>query len=120
MKILYVVKCFAPAWGHGGIVRISYDLAAGMAKLGHEVTVYTTDSLDETRIIKTLSENLNGIQIHRFKNISNWSAWYLRLCIPPAYCGYFKRNVANFDIVHFFEFREYLTMEDVPPTVEIL
>ena len=46
MRILQVTPYFAPAWAYGGPPRVMTDYAVGLAALGHQVDVFTTDVLD--------------------------------------------------------------------------
>jgi glycogen synthase len=54
LKILQVTPFYYPAWAYGGAPRVVYELSGSLAKRGHDVTVYTTDVLDEAAIIGQL------------------------------------------------------------------
>ena len=75
MKILQVTPYFAPAWAYGGPPRVMADYARGLVSLGHEVTVFTTDVLDESSRASPAVEDLDGAHVRRFRNISNDLAW---------------------------------------------
>lgn len=62
-KILRVIPRYAPAWQYGGSVRFSYDLDAALPSRGFNITVYTSDQIDERRRSPTRLEHLNGIEI---------------------------------------------------------
>ena len=47
MKILQVIPAFYPAMAYGGTVTVAYHLSRDLVRRGHEVTVYTSDSLDK-------------------------------------------------------------------------
>lgn len=44
MNLLFVLPAYEPAWAFGGVVRAMSSLCRGLASLGHQVTVYTTNS----------------------------------------------------------------------------
>ena len=44
MKILHVTPAYEPAWSAGGVVRGTSLLCRAQAAMGHDVTVYTTNS----------------------------------------------------------------------------
>lgn len=108
-KILYVVPYFVPAWSYGGPVKVTYDFARELAGLGYEVTVATTDVLDKKSRNKILHENMGGIDVVRFKNISNRTARSLNFYTPIGFKGWLKQNISKFDIVHIHEFFTYQT-----------
>ncbi len=60
---------YEPAWHMGGVVRSVSELCRGQACLGHEVTVFTTDSEGERRMAvpPTQPVDLGGIKVHYFK-----------------------------------------------------
>src|SRR5262249_23881140 len=47
LRILHVVPYYQLAWAYGGIPRVATTLTQGLARRGHQVTVYTTDACDE-------------------------------------------------------------------------
>ena len=109
MNILQVIPYFAPAWIYGGPVNVCYNTCLELANRGHEVSVYTTDSLDEySRVggnLRTVSKE--GIRIHYFRNISNWLAFKHHLFISPKLINVAKSEVKNFDIIHIQEYRTF-------------
>lgn len=107
IRILRVIPRYAPAWRYGGSVRFSYDLDTALIARGFQITVYTSDQIDEHHRSPTQYERLNGIDIHRFPNPSNYlasqAAWLglyplgLRLAL--------RHTVRRFDLVHVTEAR---------------
>lgn len=69
MRILQVAPRYAPAWAFGGGVRVTYDLAREWTQQGHEVTVFTSDQLDDRQRCKVAVEVREGICIRRFPNV---------------------------------------------------
>ena len=105
MKILQVIPYFAPAWGYGGPIPVCYELSKKLVERGHTVAVYTTDACDSDSRIGIKKEILDGINIMRFRNISNYFAWYHNLFIPIGFANFIKKNLKNYDIVHLHDYR---------------
>lgn len=109
MKILQIISSFPPAYSYGGPLQVAYNLSKNLVSLGHEVTVYTTDVLDKTHR-NNYAENpefLDGIEIYRFKNISNRLASIYRISCAPLLAFALDRNIAKYNIVHCHEYRSY-------------
>ena len=104
MKILEVIPYFVPAYSYGGPVNVCFDISRELAKRGHEVTVVTTDALDGEKRIPNLEEEINGIRIIRFRNISNWLAKNCNGYLPTGFYSWAKKNIRNFDMVHCHDF----------------
>lgn len=66
LKILHYTPVYAPAWTWGGPVVSTAALCEGLAKLGHEVTVYTTNAgLDGS--FGGLVTRREGVLVHYFR-----------------------------------------------------
>lgn len=102
MKILLSYPYYYPAWGYGGITRSVYELSRQLAKRGHKVAVFTTDTLDKkTRIKRTsLPQNIEGVDIYYFKNISNYFTHEFNLSIPVGLILKINEEVKKYDIIH--------------------
>ena len=105
MKILLISSTFPPR-KFGGVTASSYILAKNLVTRRHEVTVYTTDISDRySRIPDTKGvKNLDGIEVHYFRNLSNWLA-SLRLYSPVGMIAAIRKELNKFDIVHLNEYR---------------
>lgn len=107
IRILRVIPRYAPAWKYGGSVRFSYDLDTALVKRGFQLTVYTSDQIDERHRSSDRHECLHGIDVHRFPNPWNYlasrAAW-LGLC-PLGLWHRLQNAVNDFDIVHVTEAR---------------
>ena len=106
MKILQVIPAFYPAMAYGGTVAASYHLSRELARRGHEVTVYTSDSLDKYHRQKTRISEIDGIKAYYFKNISNRLAWD-RLVFTPGMRLQLSKDIRNFDIIHLHGARSF-------------
>ena len=107
MRILQVIPYFYPAWAYGGPVRIAYDISRKLAERGHDVTVYTTDVLDGRSRVRAQSDNVDvdGVEIRRFRNLSNSLAHDHHLFLAPGMVWAAKRQMRTFDVVHLHEYR---------------
>jgi glycosyltransferase involved in cell wall biosynthesis len=105
MKILQIVCYFYPAWAYGGPPRNVYGLCKELVKRGHEITVYTTDVFDAGHRLKKTQEVVDGIEIKRFRNISNYVAFHHHIFLSPGMISAVRDNIKNFDIVHLNDYR---------------
>lgn len=104
MKIVHIIPFFTPAWGFGGPVRVCYDLSREFIKKGNVVTVLTTDVYDHTKRIDKACEEINGIKVIRFRNVSSSLAKGYNLFFPKGFKNYFSKHVNDYDIVHLHAF----------------
>lgn len=108
MKILLGVLYYEPAWAYGGPPKVVHDLARQLVRRGHEVTVCTTDALDGRRRVATREEVADGVRVVRFRNLSNWLAYRLKILLPLGMKRWLADHVREFDVVHLFEARTLL------------
>ena len=109
MRVLQVTPYYAPAWAYGGPPRVMTRFATGLVALGHEVTVLTTDVLDEDHRAGPAEEMLGGVRIRRFPNLSNGLAWRRKKYLPRGFASALAREVRRSDAVHATDARTYLT-----------
>jgi len=107
MKILQVIPYFYPAWTYGGPVRVAYDVSRGLAKKGHEVTVYTSDMKNCCTRIDSRAREVDGIEVHYFRNLSAMIANEMKLFITPEIIPMIKRKIRSFDVAHLHEYRTF-------------
>ena len=91
LRILHVTPYYHDAWAYGGIPRVVSALARAQARLGHAVTVCTTDAGTERRLEHPDGQRprlrpwsalgADGLRIHVFPNVSNRLA-YNQLFMP--------------------------------------
>ena len=75
MKVALVCPASLPATQFGGIVFLAVDLAHEISKMGHEVTIYTTD-LDFSNGPNKFNKNLPRLEkIEKFK-INRTHVWF--------------------------------------------
>lgn len=104
MRILMVIPYFVPAWSYGGPVSACYTISKNLVRNGHEVTVLTTDTLDNGKRIKILKETIDGINIIRLKNLSNFLAKRMNISTPIGFSKWLRTNASKFDIIHCHDF----------------
>jgi len=106
MRVLHIVPYFPPAWAYGGTPKAAYGLCRALASRGHEITVYTTDALNEGSRYRGGRETLlSGIRVIYFENLSNVLAWRQKLFSPIGMIPRLMADIGKFDVVHLHEFR---------------
>jgi glycosyltransferase involved in cell wall biosynthesis len=105
LRILQVTKYFHPAISFGGPVQCSYNLSKNLVKMGHEVSVYTTNALsvNPNRMIRDRFRIMNGAEVSYFPNIVQT----YDLFFSPGIIEAMKKNLDHFDLVHLHEFRTF-------------
>lgn len=86
-----------------------YEYASGLVSRGHEVTVFTTDVLDEKGRAGPAFELMEGIRVHRFRNVSNSLAWRAKKYLPPGLPAALAKRAGAFDAIHVTDTRTLLT-----------
>jgi len=109
MKILIIGLTFPPR-RFGGVTEASFNLARNLMLKGHEVTVYTTDVGNNaySRLKVGEVENLDGLNVHYFKNISNRIAFKHQIYLPKSLRRVMKEEISRYDIIQFQDFRSLL------------
>lgn len=107
MRILQIIPYFHPAYSFGGPVKVAYDISRELTRRGHEVVVYTSDAASLTQRLKTVTEEVNGIKIYHFRNLSMSLVKNSKLFVTPGLAERLKREINNFDIIHLHEYRTY-------------
>jgi glycosyltransferase involved in cell wall biosynthesis len=102
-----VTPYFSDAWAYGGIPRVATAQARGLSRLGHAVTVATTDACDADRRLPRGWRD-DDLDVRVFPNLSNRLAYHWQ-CYLPRGAGRFLRDaVSGFDIVHIHAHRNAL------------
>lgn len=100
MRILLVTPYHAPAYAFGGPVRLAEVMVIDLLAASHQVTVATTDALDEKRRIPRSSPPLPpGAEVLRFRNVSHRLAVRAMGWNPPAYVRWVRAHAGDFDLV---------------------
>lgn len=120
-NITFVSQYFAPAWAYGGPPKVFYLLAKELIKKEKNVRVITSDALNNKRN-DLLFEKMDGIEVYRFKTISNLLAYKLKIFAVPNILDKVKKILDHSDIVLFSDLRVilnwqlygYLLKKDIP------
>ena len=101
MKILHVTPSYLPAWHLGGVVQSISQLCQGLSRLGHEVTVFTTDSGKDQRMAVPVNREVevSGVNVYYFK-----TDYSLKYAYSQALKQACDTSMKNFDIVHVTSF----------------
>src|ERR1051326_2970540 len=90
MRITYVIPYFAPAWGYGGPPRVAFDMARHLVARGHQVHVLTTDAYDADHRINPSQQTMDGVFVHRARNLNNRWAWQFKVFLPLGFGEMFR------------------------------
>ncbi|HBY73656.1 MAG TPA: hypothetical protein DEG44_03125 [Candidatus Kerfeldbacteria bacterium] len=113
MRLLIVIPYYEPAWAYGGPPRLLSIIARALAKR-HQVTVCTTDVLDDTRRATPLHETLGGVEIYRFPTWSNTLSWKTKIIIPRHAKKILTDLIDQHDLVFLSDFRHWLNAVITP------
>src|SRR3954470_19648926 len=101
MRLLMVTPYHAPAYAFGGPVKVAETMAADFLAAGHEVTVATTDVLDERRRVPAVAAALPpGAVVRRFPNVSHQLAVRASGYAPRGLRAWLVHEVPRHDLVH--------------------
>ena len=102
LRVLHVTPYYADAWAYGGIPRVSSAVVRGLARLGHELTVATTDAGDASARMPRASrhEGRDGVRVRIFPNLSNRLAYHCQFFVPVGLGGWLRRHAHEFDVAH--------------------
>ncbi len=94
MKILHVTPYYEPDFHHGGVVRSISILCRELVKLGHEVTVFTSqDSRSQVKRPLGVPCDVGGVRVVYFKNRLGGFGFGWDMLRAA-------KNVREFDVVH--------------------
>ena len=96
MKILQITHAYAPAWHLGGVQRHITGLCQELAHLGHDVTVFTTDSGKYMRMEVPLNQavDVEGVKVFYFK-----TDFFLKFAFSRDLGKACRTSMKDFDIL---------------------
>jgi len=106
MKILQVTPCFYPSQGYGGTPRVVFELSKALTARGHQITVYTTDTLNPQKRIAYRQKKIDNLRVYYFKNVSNSLLSRIKLPITPGILRA-KHFLKQFNLIHLHEYRTF-------------
>jgi len=120
MRILHLTPYYAPAYAFGGVVRAVEGMAAALVKRGHDVTILTTDALDQRqRCPGPPDETVDDLRVLRRPNVWPRLRGGLNLSTPRSMRRTAEAILPTVDVLHIHEFR---TLENllVTPVAQAL
>lgn len=107
VRILFVTPYFYPAESFGGPVKVAFDVGKELVKRGHEVTVFTSDARDSEHKINVESDDVRGMRVYYFRNLSMLLVRFSKLFITPELPKKMGSDLKSFDIIHAHEYTTY-------------
>lgn len=105
MRLLLAIPYYAPAYAFGGSVTVAETVVGGFLDAGHEVTVATTDVLDERRRVPLGTPAVPaGAEVVRFPNVSHRLAAAANGYAPRGMRAWLGERMAGFDAVLLHDF----------------
>jgi glycosyltransferase involved in cell wall biosynthesis len=102
MKVIQICPFFYPV--KGGVEEHVLQLSKGLAKRGHIVTIFTSDSSRDSRI-KTKVETIEGLQVFRFTTIFSLGDF------GKFWPGFITKLMKeDYDIIHVHSYRHLHTI----------
>ena len=97
MKILHVIPSYIPAYQHGGSIKGVHDLCRMLAKKGHQVSVFTTNSDRNKKLDVSLGRPhlIDGIEVTYYP-VQFFRNYYY----SPSMSKALKVCLKEFDLVH--------------------
>ncbi|MCY4063136.1 MAG: glycosyltransferase [Chloroflexi bacterium] len=106
MRILHLTPYYKPAYAFGGVVRSVEGMARALVQRGHEVTILTTDALDQQgRRMAAPEETIDGVRVLRRPNVLPWLRGGANLSTPRSMKRTAEAILPEIDILHTHEFR---------------
>jgi len=109
MKIALSCPASLPATQFGGIMFLCLDIAKESSKLGHDVTIFTTD-LDFANNPKTFNKKLPRIEKMQNFLINRSHVWFSIQLFFVNPGMYFQMCKQNFDVIHTIGIRSFQSL----------
>jgi glycosyltransferase involved in cell wall biosynthesis len=108
LKILFTIPAYHPATDYGGPIPVARDFARCLRDRGHDVTIWTTNLATGSSKLsgKTFEGEVDGIRVVYLNSLVRYK-W---VGIAPDVLSYARRELKDFDVVHLFGYREFLTL----------
>ncbi len=106
MKILHVTPYYYPALRYGGPVRSVHGLCKHLARIGHDIEVFTTDLDGPFRVDRPVGVpvDLDGVRVWYFR-----SRCLKKIFYSPPMERELERRTGEFDLVHIHTFFSWPT-----------
>lgn len=112
LRILQLVYAFYPPYSESGNSRVAYEISEGLVRMGHYVTVCTTNILAGEKMFdpKKKVHNINGIKVHYHKNLIYKPHARVPLFYSQGVVNEIKKDIPNYDVIHLHENRFYISI----------
>jgi glycosyltransferase involved in cell wall biosynthesis len=115
VHIAFVIPYFYPALGYGGTPRLAYEMARALTRRGHQLMVLTTDAGGPERISASYIQeaqhrDVDGMQVHYYRNLSNGLAHRHRIFFPLAALQDIRHRLSEAEIIHVHDLRSFLSV----------
>lgn len=107
MRILQVIPYFYPAQAFGGPVKVAFDVGKELVRRGHEVVVFTSDAKDWKNRLNVESHEVEGMEVHYFRNMSMFFVKNSNLFLTPELLRKMRLDLKSFDLIHAHEYWTY-------------
>jgi len=104
-----VIPVFYPAFDYGGPIPVALNNAKYLVSRGHKVTVWTTNLVSSKggKLAKrTEVRDVEGIRTVYLNSVVR----YRWTGLAPDVFRYAYREIAEYDVIHIYGFREFLTL----------
>lgn len=91
----------------GGSVKAAFDVGKELVKRGHEVVVFTSDAKDWKNRLNVESREVEGMEVHYFRNISMFFAKSSNLFLTSDLFREMRSDLKSFDVIHAYEYTTY-------------
>ncbi len=102
-----MIPYFYPAEAFGGPVRVTFDVGKELVKRGHEVVVFTSDARDLEHRLGVEYDEVEGMRVHYFRNLSMFPVKWSKLFITPDLQWKLMSDSRSFDVVHVHDYTTY-------------
>ncbi|RZK75414.1 MAG: glycosyltransferase [Pedobacter sp.] len=107
MKILFIAPSYKPAYTYGGTIVVIAMLAEQLARLGADVSVFTTmaDGASELDVISGYEYLIDGVKVTYFKRITGDHTH-----ASPRLWLHLFREIKKYDVVHLHSWWNFLIL----------
>jgi glycosyltransferase involved in cell wall biosynthesis len=96
VKILHITPVYEPAWGAGGVVRVISQFCRGLARLGLDVSIYTTNFGNGQKLQVPVDRmvELGGVKVRYFK-----TDFFHKYAYSRSLAQAVRRHTPEFDLI---------------------
>ncbi|WP_281885382.1 glycosyltransferase [Paenibacillus sp. YYML68] len=108
MNILMVLSIGLPSKIYGGPTSVAFNQAKALVKLGHDVTIVTSNLLAFTpkQVVSMSETNVDGIKVKYFE--SSYVRKKFSLLYSQSMFNWLKANCGRYDVIHIHFGRELI------------